>query len=169
MAKTPAPNGKRARKRGVTYRPITDADMPLLGIIYDSTRAAEMQSVPWGNDRKREFLDMQFKAQHTHYQQHYPDAAWLIVEHKGEAVGRLYIEHWPTQHCVIDIAILPHLRGEGLGGAIMRDIMDDAKAVGKGVCIHVEKNNQAMNLYNRLGFKKAEDKGVYDLMVWRPD
>ena len=30
--------------------------------------------------------------------------------------------------------------------------------------IHVEKNNPAMQLYVRLGFTVAEDKGVYDLM-----
>ena len=41
--------------------------------------------------------------------------------------------------------------------------MDEARVAGKGVCIHVEKNNQAMNLYHRLGFEKAEDKGVLRL------
>ena len=32
--------------------------------------------------------------------------------------------------------------------------------------IHVEKNNPAMRLYRRLGFRTEEDKGVYDLMRW---
>ena len=56
--------------------------MPLLGVIYDSTRAAEMQSVPWPAQQKREFLDMQFRAQHSHYQVHYPDAR--LADHRAE-------------------------------------------------------------------------------------
>jgi ribosomal protein S18 acetylase RimI-like enzyme len=44
--------------------------------------------------------------------------------------------------------------------------MDEAAAAGKAVTIHVEKNNPAMRLYRRLGFRTEEDKGVYDLMRW---
>ena len=88
------------------------------------------------------------------------------IEQEGDPIGRLYIEHWPTQHRVIDITILPHLRGQGLGGAIMRDVMDEAAKAGKAVSINVETNNVAMHLYNRLGFKVIEKGDVYDLMRW---
>ena len=83
-----------------------------------------------------------------------------------EDIGRLYIERWPSQHCIIDIAFLPEHRGKGLGAALLRDLMDEAAAAGKAVSIHVEKFNPAMQLYRRLGFTTVEDKGVYDLMRW---
>ena len=35
------------------------------------------------------------------------------------------------------------------------------------VTIHVEKNNPAMSLYKKLGYKLIEDQGVYDLMQWQ--
>jgi ribosomal protein S18 acetylase RimI-like enzyme len=84
----------------------------------------------------------------------------------GEDIGRLYIERWPTQHRIIDIAFLPEHRGKGLGEALLRDLLDEAAAAAKDVSIHVEKLNPAMRLYRRLGFVTEEDKGVYDLMRW---
>jgi ribosomal protein S18 acetylase RimI-like enzyme len=109
---------------------------------------------------------MQFRAQHTHYQTHYPTADWLVTTHAGEDIGRLYVERWPSQHRIIDIAFLPEHRGAGFGTALLTDLMDEAAAAGKAVSIHVEKFNPAMRLYRRLGFEQVEDKGVYDLMRW---
>jgi ribosomal protein S18 acetylase RimI-like enzyme len=156
----------RAAGAGLTFRPIADADLPFLARVYASTRAEEIAVTPWTDQQKAAFLDMQFHAQHTHYQQYYPEADWLVTMRAGEDIGRLYIERWPSQHCIIDIAFLPEHRGKGLGDALLRDLMDEAAAAGKAVSIHVEKYNPAMRLYRRLGFKTEEDKGVYDLMRW---
>jgi ribosomal protein S18 acetylase RimI-like enzyme len=158
----------RAAQAGLTFRRITDADLPLLARVYASTRADELARVPWSDEQKAAFLDMQFRAQHNHYQQYYPKADWLVTMRGGEDVGRLYIERWTREHCIIDIAFLPEHRGKGLGAALMRDLMDEAAAAGKAVTIHVEKFNPALHLYQRLGFVTEEDKGVYDLMRWRP-
>ena len=70
---------------------------------------------------------MQFRAQHADYQTNYPEADWLVTMRGGEDIGRLYIERWPSQHCIIDIAFLPEHRGKGLGEALLRDLMDEAK------------------------------------------
>ena len=45
--------------------------------------------------------------------------------------------------------------------------MAEAAAVGKALTIHVERFNPALRLYERLGFRTIEDKGVYQLMEWR--
>ena len=70
---------------------------------------------------------------------------------------------------VIDIALLPEFRGRGWGSAVLQDLMEDAGLTGRGVSIHVEKNNPAMSLYKRLGFIFVESNGIYDLMEWRTD
>jgi ribosomal protein S18 acetylase RimI-like enzyme len=166
-APVPVPFGwARAAGAGLAFRPITDTDPPFLARVYASTRAEELAVTPWTDAQKAAFLDMQFQAQHTHYQRYYPEADWLVTMRGGEDIGRLYIERWPRQHCIIDIAFLPAHRGQGLGAALLRDLMDEAAAVGKAVAIHVEKYNPAMRLYRRLGFKTEEDNGVYDLMHW---
>jgi ribosomal protein S18 acetylase RimI-like enzyme len=159
----------RAADAGLTFRRIADADLPFLARVYASTRAEELATAStWSDEQKAAFVDQQFRAQHAHYQKHYPEADWLVTSHAGEDVGRLYIERWPSQHRLIDIAFLPEHRGKGFGEALLRDLMDEAAAVDKAVSIHVEKYNPAMRLYLRLGFTVEEDKGVYDLMRWTP-
>ena len=142
--------------------------MGFLCALYRSTREEEMAQVPWSDAEKQQFITMQFEAQHAHYQTHYPEADWLVVERGGQPVGRLYLERWPSEHRIIDIALIPAARGQGFGSAILRDVMDEAAAAEKGVGIHVEKTNPAMRLYQRLGFEVVEDKGVYDLLLWTP-
>ena len=88
-----------------------DDDLPFLALVYATTREQEMALVNWPPEQKRAFLEQQFQAQHAHYMEHYPDAAWLIVERSKEAIGRLYIERWTREHRIIDIALLPQWRG----------------------------------------------------------
>jgi ribosomal protein S18 acetylase RimI-like enzyme len=164
-ASAPVPFGwMRAAEAGLTFRPITDADLPFLARVYASTRAEELALAPWSGEQKAAFLDMQFRAQHVHYQRYYPQADWLVTMRDGEDAGRLYIERWPSQHRIIDIAFLSEHRGNGLGTTLLRDLLDEAAAAGRAMTIHVEKFNPAMRLYRRLGFVTEQDKGVYDLM-----
>ena len=44
-----------------------------------------------------------------------------------------------------------------------------AAAGGKSVTIHVERMNPALRLYERLGFRLVEDKGVYLFLSWGAD
>jgi ribosomal protein S18 acetylase RimI-like enzyme len=169
-AAAPVPFGwARAAGLGLSFRRITDADLPFLARVYASTRAEEMAAVTSMTEaQKAAFLAAQFHLQHAHYQKYYPEADWLVTARDGQDIGRLYIERWPSQHRIIDIAFLPEHRGRGFGEPLLRDLMDEAAAVAKDVSIHVEKHNPAMRLYRRLGFVTEEDKGVYDLMRWTP-
>jgi ribosomal protein S18 acetylase RimI-like enzyme len=77
------------------------------------------------------------------------------------AVGRLYLGVRDEEVRIIDISLLPSARGQGLGGAILADILAAADAAGRKVSIHVEWANPARRLYHRLGFIAIEDGGVY--------
>jgi ribosomal protein S18 acetylase RimI-like enzyme len=167
MPKTQIPTPVRAAEHGLSYRMTTDADLPVLTKIYASTRTDEVAQTGWPPQQQRAFLQMQFEAQHKHYRDHYPDAAWLLITQGVTPVGRLYLEDWPNQLRIIDVALLSEFRGKGWGQAILRDLMDATAPTNRAVSIHVEKNNPAMSLYLRLGFEAIEDKGVYDLMEWR--
>lgn len=152
----------------VEFRPITEADESFLRELYASTRADEMAQVPWSDEQKEEFLGFQFDAQHKYYQEQFPDAEFLVIEKVGVPIGRLYIDRRDDEHRLIDIALLSEHRGSGVGGEIMADILAEASEAGKLVRIHVERNNPAMRLYERLGFEKIEEQGVYYLMEWKP-
>lgn len=79
----------------------------------------------------------------------------------GESAGRLYVARWKEELRIVDIALLPDFRGRGVGTALLRRLMDEADAAGKPLSIHVEVNNPARSLYDRLGFEEVEDRGVY--------
>ena len=160
---------RAAARLGISYRAATDGDLPFVARVYASTRLEELAMVDWTDEVRRQFLAHQHDAQHRHYRAHYPEAEWLVVERDREAVGRLYIEEWSGEFRIIDISLLPEHRGAGAGSAILNDIIEQARSAGKGVSIHVERNNVAMRLYLRLGFVKIDEHGVYDLMEWRPE
>jgi ribosomal protein S18 acetylase RimI-like enzyme len=153
---------------GVSYRPMADNDVPFVAELYASTRRDEVAQTGWPPEAQAAFLKQQHEAQHSHYSQHFPDAERLIVERGGEAIGRLYLRDEGDRRHVIDISLVPECRGQGIGGAILRDVLDQSAELGKGVSIFVEKNNPARRLYDRLGFEPIEDVGVYDLLQAGP-
>ena len=152
----------------VTFRPIRDEDHEFLYSVYASTREEELAVVDWSAEQKEQFLRMQFDLQHKSYQENYPGASFDVILLDDVQIGRLYVDRRDDEIRVVDIALLPQSRGAGIGGQIMTDILNEARAAGKVVRIHVEYNNPAMRLYDRLGFRKIEDVGVYYLMEWAP-
>ncbi len=151
-----------------TLRPITPQDMDFLYQVYASTRETEMAVVDWTAAQKEAFLQMQFTAQHTHYQEYFGDASFDLILLDGEAVGRLYLHQRKDEFRIIDLALLTQHRGKGIGSALMRDILDQAAQADLPVRIHAEKNNPALDLYYRLGFREIGDEGLSWLMEWKP-
>jgi ribosomal protein S18 acetylase RimI-like enzyme len=145
----------------LTLRKITPPDESFLRVVYASTRTEELAQVDWNETQKDAFLQMQFDAQHAHYQTHYPTAEFLIIERAGEAIGRLYLARLPDEFRLIDIALLPQHRGQGIGSHLLRRILKEAEAAGKPVRIHVERTNPALHFYQRLGFQVIESGPIY--------
>lgn len=151
----------------LTFRAITDEDKGFLATLYASTREEEMRPVPWPDEEKAKFLFSQFEAQHRFYQEQFKDAKFDLILSGDTPVGRLYLQERDDEFRIIDIALMPDFRGQGIGSGILRDIMNKAQGAGKAVRIHVEKNNPALALYRRLEFDDIEDQGVYLLMEYR--
>lgn len=156
--------------RGLRLRPITDDDLPFLAELYASTRREEVAQTPWSDEEKEGFLRWQFESQHQHYQTYYPGCEFLMIEREdgGEPIGRLYVDRWEKEIRLVDIALVPDVRGQGLGGALLRELLAEGGARGLPVSIHVEYNNPALRLYRRLGFQHVDSNGVYYLMRWEP-
>jgi GNAT superfamily N-acetyltransferase len=150
----------------LSLRPITPEDDSFLAGVYASTRAEELAVTGWNDEQKAEFCRRQFDAQAAHYRGNYPGASFQVIEHDGRPIGRLYVARWEKEIRIVDITLLPEFRGSGIGTKLLRDLQDEARAAGKSLTIHVERFNPAMRLYERLGFKMVEDKGVYLLMEW---
>lgn len=152
----------------VTLRPVTPADEAFLRVVYAWTRADELAVVPWTDEQKAAFVTMQFEAQRSYYTEIYPDAAYDVIVVDGEDAGRLYVARLDEEIRVVDIALLPPFRGRGVGELLLSQVLAEAAASGRMVVIHVEQQNRARNLYERLGFVQVSDEGVYHRLEWRP-
>jgi len=147
---------------------VVSSDREFLCRLYASTRQEELAPVPWSEPEKEAFLRLQFDAQDRHYQEHFPAAAFQIIELDAQPIGRLYVDRRADEIRLIDIALLPEFRGAGIGTALLMELIDEAAAAGKPLRIHVERFNPALRLYQRLGFRPLEEHGVYLLMEYRP-
>lgn len=153
-------------ERAIQLRPVEPEDVEFLRVLYASTREEELAVTGWGDERKQAFCRMQFDAQTAHYREHYPAAEYAVIECGGERSGRLYVSRGVTDIRIMDLALLPEWRGGGIGTKLLTELQGEAAANGKRLSIHVEKFNPALRLYERLGFRAEEDRGVYLLMSW---
>lgn len=151
-----------------TLRTIQTEDREFLLRVYASTRVEELALTDWDEAQKQAFLLQQFEAQHHHYQAHYREAWFDLILLDGEPVGRLYVARWPEEIRIMDIALLPAFRNRGVGGGLLRDLLEKAAATDRRLTIHVERYNPALRLYQRLGFKPVDETGVYLLLAVEP-
>lgn len=149
-------------------RPVADADRAFLVDLYASVRADELAQVPWDDATKRAFVEQQFNAQDAHYRGNYPGATLDVIEVGGEPAGRLYVHRGEHDVRIMDIAIAPAFRRRGIGTRLLGALIDEAAAEGRKLSIHVEANNPARTLYERLGFAPVGENGVYLLMERAP-
>jgi ribosomal protein S18 acetylase RimI-like enzyme len=153
----------------IALRPIRPEDRDLLCRIYGSTRTEELAPVPWTEEQKAAFLRQQFDAQTAYWDEQYPNAERSIIEVDGMPAGRFYVQRWPKEFRLVDVALLPDFRKRGVGTELIRSLFSEAARAGKVVTIHVEMFNPARALYERLGFASKGEQGMYVLMEWKPE
>ncbi|WP_422509109.1 GNAT family N-acetyltransferase [Stenotrophomonas sp. GZD-301] len=142
------------------WRALGRADLPWLVALYATTRAEELQPLPWPETVKQQFLAQQFVAQHQHYLGHYPQAHYLAIDVDGQPVGRVYIDETGEDDLLVDISLLPAWRGRGLGTTLIHRLQRSAAMRGRGLRLHVQVHNPAARrLYERLGFIAGDDSG----------
>lgn len=151
----------------VTLRPVSCGDEAFLYALYASTREEELAPLDWDDARKEAFLRMQFTAQQRFYHEQFAAADFQIVVKDDRPIGRLYVARRDDEIRIIDVALMPEHRGGGIGGALLTGLLEEAERSQKPVRIHVERFNRALRLYDRLGFTRIGDNGVYYLMEWR--
>ncbi|HJS20764.1 MAG TPA: GNAT family N-acetyltransferase [Anaerolineales bacterium] len=153
----------------ISLRPVAEADIDFLFSVYASTRTDEMNLVDWNTEQQEAFLRMQFNAQSQFYIANYLGAEFQVITLNDQPIGRLYIHTREDEIRIMDIALLPEYRNLGIGSVLLQGILERGKNLHLPVTIHVEQFNPAMRLYQRMGFRQKEDKGVYLLMEWSPE
>ncbi|MGK0215997.1 MAG: ribosomal protein S18 acetylase RimI-like enzyme [Gammaproteobacteria bacterium] len=149
----------------VKLRRFTEQDLTFMEQLYAVGRVTELAMTPFSDEQKSLFIKQQFTAQLTHYTTHYNSEKFEIIEVDGQMAGRLFIDIWDNEIRIVDIALAPHIQNQGLGGYLLNKVIEQGRTLKKPVTIHVEQNNPAKRLYERLGFKeKSRTNEVYILM-----
>lgn len=159
--------GVRGQRAPIVLRAASAADRDFLREVYRSTRARELALVTWSDTEKSAFVEQQFAAQDAAYRGRYPDGDFLVVEDRGRPIGRLYTARLADEIRVVDITLLPEERGHGIGASLMHGVLANAASDHLAVRLHVESWNPAIRLYERLGFRRLETRGIYEFMEWR--
>jgi ribosomal protein S18 acetylase RimI-like enzyme len=149
--------------RQLHLHPIHNDDLGFLRQLYGTTRY-DLERVAWDDTSKASFLDQQFAAQHQHYQKYYLGANFDVIMADQQAVGRLYVHQASEEIRLMDIALLPVWRYQGIGGYYLRQLMTKAKRQQQQLTLHVEPDNPAKDWYERLDFKVIEERGAYLFM-----
>lgn len=152
----------------IALRPMRQGDRGFLYEVYASTREEELAPLDWDDAAKDAFLRMQFETQDAYYCEHFGRAAFQIVLLGEEPIGRLYVDRRKDEIRIIDIALLAAHRNQGIGTALLAEILAEGAELGLPVRIHVEQFNPALRFYERLGFYRIGETGVYYLMEWSP-
>lgn len=165
---TSAQPSEALAKQGFGWRAAEQRDLGFMRDLYESLRADELALVSWPEGMRASFLDSQFALQHHHFTTHFERAEFLVLEHHGEAVGRLYLLREAPRWLIIDIGLLPAWQGRGFGAALLRHLQRDAQdAHAQGLSLQVRLDNpRAHALYRRLGFLDQNVDGAHLLMHW---
>lgn len=152
--------------RLIRTRPAEAADQEFLFLLYKTVRAEEIGSWGWGAAEQEAFLRMQFAMQQRAYSLQFPGADQIICIAERNA-GRFFAARTPQNIRLVDIAMLPEHRNQGIGGKLISELLDEAASKGIPVHLSVMKGNPAIHLYDRLGFRITAEEGLYLLMEWR--
>ncbi|HEX7285221.1 MAG TPA: GNAT family N-acetyltransferase [Candidatus Angelobacter sp.] len=145
----------------ILLRPSTPQDQEFLFQLYASTRREEVSAWGWNQEQQDAFLRMQFDAQQRWYQAAYEGAEHRIVECEAGLIGRIMVLRGKDCNVLVDIALLKEHRGRGIGGRLIRDLLEQSDKDGVAVQLRVLKTNRARWLYERLGFVQTGEDDLY--------
>jgi ribosomal protein S18 acetylase RimI-like enzyme len=153
----------------ISLRPFRQDDQEFIFKLYVSTRLGEIAELGWSEGQKETFLRMQFEARYRSYESTYGKAEHHIVEQDGRPIGRVMVL-WEREFVLlVDIALLGEYRQQGIGGRLVRELIEQCNRRSVPLRLQVSKTNPALRLYERLGFIRQAEDQMYIQMEHRPE
>ena len=143
-------------------------DATFLRRLADDIRSAEFAPLDLAPAALEQLLDMQHVAQSSQYAQAFPQAIDHIVTAAGEPIGRLLVDESGATIDLVDIAVLSRLHGQGIGTAVLRDLIERSEQTQQPITLHVIDANPARQLYERLGWCSTGFDGMRHAMTRVP-
>jgi ribosomal protein S18 acetylase RimI-like enzyme len=144
---------------GVERRPAVDADEPFLRALYASTRP---EVAGWPDEPREAFLAHQFEAQRTGWDEMFPGSRHEVILAGGSPAGRVWVHRTDEECLIVDLALLPERRRQGIGTQVVRELLADADRQGLRARAHVERaNTPSLAFWTRLGFREIGGDALF--------
>ena len=145
----------------------TPADEPFVRRVVTETIAEEFGAAAWPEPMRGSILGLQYDTRRSAARAAGGDITSQVIVADGEDVGWLLTSELPDQIRIVEIAILPDWRGNGVGEAAIRGVLERGARDGKPVRLVVTRTNaRAIRLYERLGFTVSNADEVQQEMEW---
>lgn len=141
----------------ITSRPAAPEDFDFLFALHEAAMRPAVEDAygPWDAEWQRAYFRKYF----------YPERL-RILEWEGQDVGMLQVEERAEELFIASIEILPAFQRRGIGSAVIRDLLAQARRQGKLVALQVLKRNvRARSLYQRLGFGVTGENATHYIMA----
>ena len=135
--------------RRFQLRDARDGDLPFVEALYLGTMEPLLSELgDWDRDKFSKRIRTQFKA---------PESQVIIVD--GQDIGFMQVIKADGNLNIAQLHLINAYRDQGIGTEIFTDLIVRAERGGKTVSLSVPRNNPAVALYKRLGFKISRDDG----------
>jgi ribosomal protein S18 acetylase RimI-like enzyme len=147
-------------------RPAADADAGFARTLYAATRD-DLRLLPLPPAQLDQLIAMQQRVHEEGRRAAYPNAEVLVLEHAGEPVGRVVLDTTGSDWRLVELTLLPSMRGRGLGALLLAALQRRAAACGARIGLAVLRSNTpALRLYARAGFTIEGGNELQHQMVW---
>ena len=142
-----------------TLRPATKNDYDFLYHLIEVC-LKEYVEATWGWDDA---------FQQNYFAKHFDTTGCHIVLVNGREAGQRTVVEQEDGLYISGIYILPEYQNQGLGSALIREVIAEAEKAGRPLTLQVLKaNHPARRLYERLGFAVTAEKLTHYIMKWEP-
>ena len=159
--------GSLVTPQPIRCRPLSPDDEPFLRRLLIATLTEELAAWAWPDELRDGLLDMQYHLRRNAVE-NYRDAERSIILAADEPVGWLVVARSEAGIHVVDIAVLPERRGQGIGAAVLGECLAESDRKGIPVRLSVNVTNRAARLYERLGFRRTGGSEVQHFMERPP-
>ena len=129
----------------VAFRRSTAEDFAFFFRVHETTRRGSLEAAgAWDTEAERAHLRTLFRPGED-----------LVVQEAGRDIGVLALGLKDGLLWLRRIQLLPEAQNRGIGSAILKALLAEARGNGTGMVLRVRKDNPARRLYERFGFRVA--------------
>ncbi|WP_403022397.1 GNAT family N-acetyltransferase [Salinibacterium sp. GXW1014] len=151
----------------VTLTPATPEDDAFINGVIAASRADNFAALE--PELRERVLALQVSAQRRHYLAAHPTASDHVLRSAGHPVGRALLSTAAEAITVVDIAVVPPRRGEGIGTAAIQLISERSDHLGVPLRVRAWANDGALlNWYSGLGFVAGAESSTHIELVRAP-